>query len=63
MQHPRSRQGDLFEPRKRPRELRPEHRAKLLMLLEALLTEALSAPPPEDSGRNPEEGREPRDHG
>ena len=63
MQHPKTRQGDLFEPRQRTRELRPEHRAKLLMLLEALLTEALSAPPPEDSGRNPEEGRDDQDHG
>ncbi len=59
MQHPGSRQGNLFEPRQRPTEVRPEDRAKLLALLQALLREALAVPPSEGNGRA---ARDDQDH-
>ncbi len=62
MRHRRSRQGDLFETHQRPTELRPEDRAKLLTLLQRLLTEALAVAPSEGSGQDPREARDDQDH-
>ena len=62
MRHPRNRQGDLFETRQLPTETRPEDRAKLLALLQALLGEALAVPPSEGNGRDSREARDDQDH-
>jgi hypothetical protein len=61
MPQSRSRQGDLFETRQAAMEVRPEDRAKLLALLQTLLTEALAVAPLEGSGRNPRETRDDQD--
>jgi len=59
MQHPGSRQGDLFETCQRPTKVRPQDRVKLLALLQVLLREALAVPPSEGNAR---EARDDQDH-
>lgn len=62
MQHLTPRQGDLFETGWHPTEIDTEDRAKLLDLLQELLTEALAVPTTRSKGKNPKETGNDQDH-